>query len=158
MGYAEKVLQPGETIAYRARLHWIIYLAGLFFLAIAVVAAIAGAALKLGDTYRIGLLLVGLIALVVALTHLIRAWIVAANTEIIVTTRRIIYKTGFISRNTVEMNLDKVESVLVQQGILGRMLNYGEVIIRGVGAGLEPVANVAAPLDLHRHVGAEAGA
>jgi uncharacterized membrane protein YdbT with pleckstrin-like domain len=156
MGYAEKVLQPGETIAYRARLHWIIYLGGLFFLALAVAAAIAGAALKASDYIRIGLLMAALVALVLALFHLIRAWIRAANTEIIVTTRRIIYKTGFISRNTVEMNLDKVESVLVQQGILGRMLNFGEVIIRGVGAGLEPVANVAAPLDLHRHVGVEA--
>ncbi len=158
MGYAEKVLQPGETIAYRARLHWIIYLAGLVFLAIAVIvaaAAAAGPALKLGDYPRIGLMVLALVALVVALTHLIRAWIVAANTEIIVTTRRIIYKTGFISRNTVEMNLDKVESVLVQQSLVGRVLNYGEVIIRGVGAGLEPVANVAAPLELHRHVGVE---
>ena len=88
------------------------------------------------------------------LFQIIRAWIVAVNTEIIVTSRRVIYKTGFISRNTVEMNLDKVESVLVQQSILGRMLDFGTVIIRGVGAGLEPVDNIAAPLELHRHVSA----
>lgn len=153
MGYAEKVLQPGETIAYRARLHWIIYLAGLVFLALAVALAIAAAVIKAEDYVRYVLMALALIALVAALYHLTRAWIAAVSTEIIVTTRRIIYKTGFISRNTVEMNVDKVESVLVQQGILGRMLNYGEVIIRGVGAGLEPVANVAAPLELHRHVG-----
>jgi uncharacterized membrane protein YdbT with pleckstrin-like domain len=154
VGYAEKVLQPGETIAYRAHLHWIIYLSGLFFLAIAVALAIGGAVVKAQDYVRYGLIALAVLALVLALAQLIRAWIVAANTEIIVTSRRIIYKTGFISRNTVEMNLDKVESVLVQQGILGRMLDFGEVIIRGVGAGLEPVANIAQPLQLHRHVSA----
>ena len=155
MGYAEKVLQPGETIAYRAHLHWIIYLAGLFFLALAAAAAIGAVALKgQGEAVRIGLLLAALIALVVGLTHIVRAWLVAANTEIIVTTRRIIYKTGFISRNTVEMNLDKVESVLVQQGLTGRLLDYGTVIVRGVGSGLEPVRLVSHPLQLHRHVSA----
>jgi uncharacterized membrane protein YdbT with pleckstrin-like domain len=153
MGYAERVLQPGETIVYRARLHWIIYLVGMLLILVAIGLAVAAVALKT-ETVRIGLLLGALIALFLGLFHMFRAWLVAANTEIIVTSRRVIYKTGFISRNTVEMNLDKVESVLVQQGLLGRALNFGTVIIRGVGAGLEPVANIARPLDLHRHVSA----
>jgi uncharacterized membrane protein YdbT with pleckstrin-like domain len=154
MGYAEKVLQPGETIAYRAHLHWIIYLMGLVLVVFAAgAAAIAAVALK-GQGFRVGLIVVALIALMLGLFQMIRAWLWAVNTEITVTSRRIIYKTGFISRNTVEMNLDKVESVLVQQGLAGRMLDYGTVIIRGVGAGLEPVSNIAAPLQLHRHVSA----
>ena len=153
MGYAERVLQPGETIAYRAQLHWVIYFVGLVLIVAAIALAVAAVVLKM-ESIRVGLLLAALIALFLGLFQMIRAWIVAANTEIIVTTRRVIYKTGFISRNTVEMNLDKVESVLVQQGILGRMLDFGTVIIRGVGAGLEPVDNIAAPLELHRHVGA----
>jgi hypothetical protein len=153
MGYAERVLQPGETIAYRAQLHWVIYFVGLVLVVAAICLAVAAVVLKM-ESIRVGLLLAALIALFLGLFQLIRAWIVAVNTEIIVTTRRVIYKTGFISRNTVEMNLDKVESVLVQQGILGRMLDFGTVIIRGVGAGLEPVDNIAAPLELHRHVGA----
>jgi hypothetical protein len=153
MGYAERVLQPGETIAYRARLHWIIYLAGMLLIVVAIGLAVAAVTLKI-EGIRIGLLLGAVIALFLGLFQILRAWLVAANTEIIVTSRRVIYKTGFISRNTVEMNLDKVESVLVQQSILGRMLDYGTVIIRGVGAGLEPVDNIGAPLELHRHVSA----
>jgi hypothetical protein len=153
MGYAEKVLQPGETIAYRARLHWIIYFVGMVLVVVAICLALGAVALK-QDTIRIGLMLSAVIALFLGLFQIIRAWIVAVNTEIIVTSRRVIYKTGFVSRNTVEMNLDKVESVLVQQSILGRMLDFGTVIIRGVGAGLEPVDNIAAPLELHRHVSA----
>ena len=155
MGYAERVLQPGETIAYRARLHWIIYFAGMLLVAAAAALAIAAVVLK-PESIRVGLMLAALIALFLGLFQIIRAWIVAVNTEIIVTSRRVIYKTGFISRNTVEMNLDKVESVLVQQSLLGRALDYGSVIIRGVGAGLEPIANIGAPLQLHRHISAPA--
>jgi uncharacterized membrane protein YdbT with pleckstrin-like domain len=151
MGYAEKVLQPGETIAYRARLHWIIYLAGMVLILAAIACAVAAVVLKV-ESIRLGLMLAAVIALFLGLFQMVRAWLVAVNTEIIVTSRRVIYKTGFISRNTVEMNLDKVESVLVQQGIPGRMLDFGTVIIRGVGAGLEPVDNIGAPLELHRHV------
>lgn len=153
MGYAERVLQPGETIAYRARLSWVIYLLGLILLAVAVAAAAAAVALKV-ESQRIALLIAALLALLIALWQLVRAWLWQANTEITVTTRRIIYKTGFISRNTVEMNLDKVESVLVQQGLAGRILDFGTVIVRGVGAGLEPVRLISHPLQLHRHVSA----
>jgi uncharacterized membrane protein YdbT with pleckstrin-like domain len=157
MGYAERVLQPGETIAYRAKLHWIIYLTGLVFLLIAAVAGGFAAAIH-DHTVRIGLAVAAVIAFLIALFHLLGAWVRAVSTEIIVTNRRVIYKTGFISRNTVEMNLDKVESVLVRQSLVGRTLNFGSVIVRGVGAGLEPVASISDPLSLHRHIGAPAAA
>ncbi|HEX3916206.1 MAG TPA: PH domain-containing protein [Caulobacteraceae bacterium] len=156
MGYAERVLQPGETIAYRARLHWIIYLLGMLCVAAAAGLAIGALVLHANNTLYIGLLAAAAIALFLGIYQLMRAWLVSANTEIIVTSRRVIYKTGFISRNTVEMNLDKVESVLVQQTLLGRMIDYGTVIIRGVGAGLEPISNIGAPLLLHRHISAQA--
>jgi hypothetical protein len=155
VGYAEKVLQPGETIAYRARLHWIVYLAGIVLVVAAVVLALLAVALP-GDGLKLGLMLAALIALFLGLFQMLRAWFVAGNTEIVVTNRRLIYKTGFIARDTVEMNLDKVESVLVQQSLLGRMLDFGTVIVRGVGAGLEPVDRVAKPLELHRNIGAPA--
>ena len=157
MGYAERVLQPGETIAYRARLSWVIYLSGMLLVIVAIALAVAAVVLKT-ETVRIGLLIAAALALLVGLFHLIRAWLWQANTEITVTSRRIIYKTGFISRNTLEMNLDKVESVLVQQGLIGRMFDFGTVIVRGVGAGLEPVRLISHPLELHRHVSAPSAA
>jgi len=153
VGYAERVLQPGEAIAYRARLHWVIYLAGMALVALAIAAAIAAVVLKT-ESIRIALLLTALIALFLGVFQMTRAWLWQVNTEITVTNRRIIYKTGFIARNTVEMNLDKVESVLVQQELFGRLLDYGTVIVRGVGSGLEPVRLISHPLDLHRHISA----
>jgi uncharacterized membrane protein YdbT with pleckstrin-like domain len=155
VGYAEKVLQPGETIAYRARLHWIVYLGGIVLVLAATILALLAVALP-GDALKLGLMLAALIALALGLAQMLRAWFVVANTEIIVTNRRLIYKTGFIARDTVEMNLDKVESVLVEQTLIGRMLDFGRVIVRGVGSGLEPIDRVAAPLQLHRNIGAPA--
>ena len=68
------------------------------------------------------------------------------------TDRRVVYKRGFIKRHTIEMNMDKVESVDVDQSIMGRMLNYGDVTINGTGEGLEPLHNIGAPLDLRNHI------
>ena len=80
------------------------------------------------------------------------AWFARWTTEIAVTDRRVIYKRGFIQRHTVEMNVDKVESVDVDQSILGRIFNYGDITVRGTGATLEPFRSIEAPLDFRNHV------
>jgi uncharacterized membrane protein YdbT with pleckstrin-like domain len=71
------------------------------------------------------------------------------------TDRRIIFKRGFIRRHTIEMHLDKVESVDVDQSLLGRMFGYGDILIRGVGVGIEPLKNIGSPLEFRNHVTAE---
>ena len=68
------------------------------------------------------------------------------------TDRRVVYKTGLIRRHTIEMNMDKVESVNVDQSILGRIFGYGTVDIRGTGGGLEPLRNIRDPLAFRNHV------
>ena len=154
MGYVEKVLQPGEQISYRGHLHWIVYLSGMLVVFLAAAVAIGAIAILSDPAVRVGFLLASVLFLGFGLYQIVKAWFTCATTEIIVTNRRIIFKTGFISRNSIEMNLDKVESVVVNQGIMGRILDFGTLVIRGVGAGLEPVANVAAPLEFHKHVNA----
>jgi len=153
MGYAERVLQPGETIAYRARLHWVLMAPGI---ALIVASALLGivVAMKAPPDLRLGLFGLFVVAFLIGGGQVLRAWLRRLSTEIIVTNRRIILKTGLIGRKSIEMNIDKVESVIVDQGVLGRMLDYGTLVIRGVGSGLEPVANVASPLEFHRHVNA----
>jgi uncharacterized membrane protein YdbT with pleckstrin-like domain len=74
------------------------------------------------------------------------------GTELAVTDRRVIYKRGLIRRHTVEMNMDKVESVDVDQSVLGRIFNYGDVTIRGTGASLEPLHMIEDPLTFRSHV------
>jgi len=57
-----------------------------------------------------------------------------------------VYKRGFIRRHTVEMNMDKVESVDVDQSVLGRIFDYGDIVIRGTGVGIEPLRGIDSPL------------
>jgi len=68
------------------------------------------------------------------------------STELAVTDRRVIHKTGFLRRSTQEMEREKVESVDVEQSLAGRIFGYGTILVRGVGTSWEPFANIADPL------------
>ena len=70
--------------------------------------------------------------------------------EFAVTNQRVIAKAGVISRRTIEMNLDKIESVNVKQTILGRILGYGNVTVIGTGGTSEPVTFISKPLDFRK--------
>jgi uncharacterized membrane protein YdbT with pleckstrin-like domain len=89
---------------------------------------------------------------IVALYWTAKAWFHRWTTETDVTNMRVVHKTGFIKRRTFEMSLDKVESVDVNQSILGRILNYGDVTVRGVGEGAETIKTIASPLDFRSHI------
>ena len=83
---------------------------------------------------------------IVALFWTLRGWFHRFTTETDVTNMRVVHKTGFIKRRSFEMALDKIESVDVDQSILGRVLNYGDVTINGVGEGRERIRTIASPL------------
>ena len=85
---------------------------------------------------------------------IIAAVIRRSTTELVLTNRRIITKRGLVSRNTVEMNLAKVESLQVNQGLMGRMFNYGDVSVVGTGSSLEPMRGISDPLELRKKLGA----
>jgi uncharacterized membrane protein YdbT with pleckstrin-like domain len=91
-------------------------------------------------------------AALVAVAATAKAWFHVWTTETDVTNLRVVHKTGFIKRRTFEMSLDKVESVDVNQSILGRVLNYGDVTVRGVGEGQETIKTIASPLDFRNHI------
>jgi uncharacterized membrane protein YdbT with pleckstrin-like domain len=70
--------------------------------------------------------------------------------EFAITNKRIIVKTGLISRKTLEMNLNKIESVNVDQSILGRMLGYGTITIIGTGGTREEFPNISNPIEFRK--------
>lgn len=72
------------------------------------------------------------------------------TSEFVITNKRIIIKIGFISRKTLEMNLNKIESVNVDQGILGRILDYGTITIIGTGGTKESFPDLSQPLLFRR--------
>lgn len=123
MSYVDNNLLPGETVVHRARLHWKIYLPGII-----------------------------LAPVIIGLFMLLSAWIKAASTELAVTDKRVIAKVGMISRMTLELNLAKVETIGVEQSILGRILGYGTVIVVGTGGTREPFNDIADPIAFRKAV------
>lgn len=125
MSYIDQSLVEGETIVHRAHVSW---------------------------WSQFGLVLLGIILLVVGvgLIFLGWAWINVHSTEIAITNRRIIAKFGFVSRRTIEININQVEALRVDQGFWGRILNFGTIVISGTGSSLEPAPNIADPLVFRR--------
>jgi uncharacterized membrane protein YdbT with pleckstrin-like domain len=74
------------------------------------------------------------------------AYVRYKTTELAITNRRVIAKFGFISRRTVELNIAKVESIQVDQTVMGRMFNFGTVLISGAGDPQAPIAGISDPL------------
>ena len=152
MSYVASVLQPGENIRYSTKIHWILYIPGFVLLVLG--GAAYWMALQPVSAYRLWIWIAGFLFACAAVA-LFMAWFKRWTTEIAVTDRRIIYKRGFIRRHTIEMHLDKVESIDVDQSIMGRILNYGDILIRGVGVGIEPLTNIDSPIAFRNHVTAE---
>lgn len=149
MSYVRHILQPGEQVIRIGHRHWIIYREAIVLGAVALAIFTYG---YLHYPYRGYAVIGGGVVLLGALVFFIRAFILQAITEIAVTNKRVIYKIGFISRHTEEMNIDKVETVVVDQSIFGRLLNYGTIHIRGMGQGIENLREIAAPIDLRNAI------
>ena len=150
MSYVATVLQPNEKVVYETGLHWLVYLPSLVFCALAIAAAI-GALFMSNDTQSWGMIVAAFMA-AIAFTLWLPAVVKRSSTEFAVTDQRVIYKAGIFARHSIEMNRNKVESVDVDQSILGRIFGYGKVTIRGTGGGLEPVADISDPLTFRSHL------
>jgi uncharacterized membrane protein YdbT with pleckstrin-like domain len=164
MSYVQSVLQPGEKVVLMGRLHWIAYWPAILLLVLGTVLVSWMWVAGFSDTT------VSVTAIVFGLLFVYafaRAWFERWITEIAVTDRRIIYKRGFITRQTEEMNMGMVSSVVVDQSILGRLLDYGDVHVIGTGSapaadpsddprdGIEHLHRVADPLGLRNAITAK---
>ena len=96
----------------------------------------------------LGLLLLPFLGL--GLLFWLAAYIRYKTTELGVTDKKIIAKFGFIKRDTIELLLPKVESIQVTQSILGRMLNYGSIVVSGAGNPQAPVPGIDAPMQFRK--------
>jgi uncharacterized membrane protein YdbT with pleckstrin-like domain len=151
MGYVETVLQPDETLRFRTNYHWIALVPGSALLVLAIISYWwAG---RPNTWYGLWMALAVLLV-AGAVILLLRAGYRHFITEIAITDRRVIYKTGLMSRETDEMPLNKVENVEVRQSILGRLLDYGDVDVQGTGRGgigPEKLRRIASPPQFRNH-------
>ncbi len=125
MGYVEKSLASGETVLTRGRLHWIIWVR-------------AWAALIV-----MGIVIVGIV-------FFVRDWILMTTTEVVITNRRLILKTGLMARHTSELELTSIEAVNLEQSFLERLLGCGHVQVHGTGDDVWSSPLIAGPVQFRR--------
>ena len=145
MGYVDAILEPGEKVVFKTRLSWTLYGPAIVYALIAFALTFFSAS---AAGFGVAVFVVAALAAFAALVTFLRAWFRRWTTEIAVTDRRVVLKRGFIRRHTVEMNMQKVESVDVDQTQLGRLFNYGTVTIKGTGSTLESLRMIDRPLKL----------
>ncbi len=149
MGYVEKNLIPGEKLVYRTGVHWSVLTVPAI---VAVIFAAPGIAILVfrDDIAAKGIppnaVAVAGVALILVAAIVFGSAVIKKNaTEIAVTDRRVIIKTGLTSRRSLEIMLAKVESIGIDETLVGRMLGYGTVVIHGTGGTPEPFRKIAHP-------------
>jgi uncharacterized membrane protein YdbT with pleckstrin-like domain len=136
--YIDDSLNSGETVQYTARVSLWRY--AFHFLVGAVLALIALRGL-FGSTQSLHSLSLGL--LIIALIVLVAPFIARGATELVITNKRLIAKYGLVSTHSIEIRFDKIETVRVSQGLMGRILNYGDIIVTGTGSTFDPIRGIA---------------
>jgi uncharacterized membrane protein YdbT with pleckstrin-like domain len=138
--YVSQQLRKDEKVIYEANVHWVVYILPLAILYFSVPAMLAP------KTFDMDVIpTVGTVATLGGMVLLINAVIRHLGTELAMTNERVIAKFGLISRSTFEQQLDRVEGVNLDQSILGRLLNYGTVTVRGVGGSYTPLPLIKKP-------------
>jgi uncharacterized membrane protein YdbT with pleckstrin-like domain len=170
MGYVDRNLVAGEMLLYRTRHHWLVLLGPLFGGLLLLVPGIAllveaiatrdTAGLVVGSTVISPKLMVSFGAVLVVGAIITFSYGVAKRnaTEMAVTNRRVLIKTGMSSRRTLDLMLSRVESIGVEESAVGRMLGYGSVVVRGTGGTPEPFLMIAHPQEFRRAVQEQIGA
>ena len=140
--YANSVLASDEQVVYETKLHTIMFvepIVALLFLMLFFIGSLLS-----GD------LGASLFFLVLAVLPLVLATLAYVGSEFVVTNKRLITKTGVISRSSSDMNFNKIEGLSVDQGILGRMIDFGTVGVRGTGGFVQRFSRIDKPFQLKR--------
>jgi uncharacterized membrane protein YdbT with pleckstrin-like domain len=169
MSYVSKNLVPGETLLFETRHHWIVLLGPMFISLLVASPGVALLAESISARNGKGMLavnspispewmaVIGVILLLVALAIFGYGLAKRNATEMAVTDRRVLIKTGMASRRTLDMVLSKVESIGVEETFLGRIFGYGSVIVRGTGGTPESFVMIAHPQEFRRKVQGQIG-
>jgi uncharacterized membrane protein YdbT with pleckstrin-like domain len=141
MNYVDNTLLPHEKLILRAHIHWIVFAPPIFMGILAWVVY-----------FQLHQLLLSAMIAFFGILGLISATINYFCTEFAVTDKRVMVKMGFIKRDTWELNVNRVTSLNVDQSMLGRVLDYGDITVNGMGGSPAPIRAVVNPLQFRRMV------
>jgi len=141
--YVTRTMSDGEVVVYTARLSlWRFAKMFLYAIALVILATYMLSASWSDTQWQHRALIVYVVAIFLALWPLI----LRRSTELVITDRRAVAKTGIVSTSALEIRFNKIETIRVDQSVLGRLLNFGSITIIGTGSTFDPIAYIAKPL------------
>ena len=142
MAFPRRLLNEGEEVILDLRPHWAFFLGRVAVLLLAVVALIVAAALGAHDLVLLALGVVVLVALARLVTRYLR-W---TTSEFVVTTDRLILRSGIVSKRGIEIPLERVNTVFFHQRFGERLLRYGDLVVESGGErGRQVISDVPHP-------------
>lgn len=140
MSFIRKIKSPDERLVGIAYIHWIyglqgiLWLAGLMLLGLFLENGLTGlfAAFRDNAAWRVVSGFGDIIFWVCSIIGLVFFFfyiLMMATTEIGLTDKRVIYKRGFLFVRTLEVDIEEIKGATVDNGILGRILNYGYILL-----------------------------
>ena len=143
--YVEKSLAPGEEIKYSASVSLWRYWARFFIGGFLIVSGISAftAARNAGAPVRV----LSLSVLVLGLIVFCWPFLVRKSTELVVTNKRLIVKRGLVSTHSIEIRFEKIETVRVNQGLIGKVFKYGDILVTGTGSTFDPIPAISHPVE-----------
>lgn len=146
--YIDKNLGPGEVVRYTARLSLWRFPLYFFFgglLGVAMVISLF-AVLSAHSPPPPGVSAICWILLLIAILVFVWPFIARRSTELVITDKRLIVKYGLVSTQSIEIRFSKIETVRVSQGLVGKMFNYGDIVVTGTGSTFDPIRSIRDPL------------
>jgi len=147
VGYVDENLLPQETIVYRTSVHWVVFLVRGVLAAFLMLLTLS--------SFAAGSTGLGIILLLIAALLVGWSFLVYKTSEFAVTNKRVLVKVGVLSRRSVELLLNKIEGINVNQGLLGRALGYGTIVVGGTGGTKEPFDSIREPFEFRKQVQAQ---
>jgi uncharacterized membrane protein YdbT with pleckstrin-like domain len=141
VSYIDENLLPDEHVVYRADLHWIIFARAILVLVVGLVLVVVPRIAQ-----------ASVVVLLIGVVMLVPPFVAYRTTELGVTNKRVIVKTGLFRRRTLELLLRQVEAILVDQSLLGRLFGFGSITLTGTGGVREIFHRVRDPLELRRRI------
>ena len=175
LDYVRQSLTEDEELVHVAHFHWMYTLGAVLNivfgvgLAIALIAGSIAVQPMLPNFFKFdvppdagwiemvravhpGIKIIAFLVLAMGLLRYAHMMIIKATTEIAITNKRLIYKRGLIARYVGEMNIDRIEGVNVLQGVWGRILNFGRVMVRGMGVGEVVLPSIEDPVKFRKSI------
>lgn len=166
MNYVSKILFDGEHVQYNGRVHWVVYVPGAFYICLALYLAykfsvwpeipwiqqICVSAIRKFPSLEGFPSFLTVIMFLYGTFRIIKAFLIANFTELVVTNHRIIAKFGVYETTTFEMDKGKIAGVTIHQSVWGKMLGYGTIDIRGFAGNITGFPVLSRPYDIQKYI------